>query len=89
MVCGKCQYLYLSGPIPTDFELKERLEQHWNDLRVLTVMINKDYWNQYESYRNSFALDDRIRFEKWDGKTMKPLQKKKYDMWVHFTGRYK
>lgn len=80
------QYLYLSGPIPTDFELKERLSATLNDLRVLTVMINKDYWNQYESYRNSFASDDRIRFEKWDGKTMKPLQKKKYDMWVHFTG---
>lgn len=83
---GELQYLYLSGPIPTDFELKERLSATLNDLRVLTVMINKDYWNQYESYRNSFASDDRIRFEKWDGKTMKPLQKKKYDMWVHFTG---
>ena len=74
------QYLYLSGPIPTDFKSKERLSATLNDLRVLTVMINKDYWDQYESYRNSFASDDRIRFEKWDGKTMKPLQKKKYDM---------
>ena len=71
------QYLYLSGPIPTDFKSKERLSATLNDLRVLTVMINKDYWDQYESYRNSFASDDRIRFEKWDGKTMKPLQKKK------------
>ena len=74
------QYLYLSGPIPTDFKSKERLSATLNDLRVLTVMINKDYWDQYESYRNSFASDDRIRFEKWDGKTLKPIQKKKYDM---------
>lgn len=74
------QYLYLSGPIPTDFESKERLNSTLNDLRVLTVMIKKDYWEQYESYRNSFASDDRIRFEKWDGKTLKPIQKKKYDM---------
>lgn len=74
------QYLYLSGPIPTDFKSKERLSATLNDLRVLTVMIDKDYWDQYESYRNSFASDDRIRFEKWDGKTLKPIQKKKYDM---------
>lgn len=70
------QYLYLSGPIPTDFESKERLSATLDDLRVLTVMIKEDYWDQYESYRNSFASDHRIQFEKWDGKTMKPLKKK-------------
>lgn len=73
------QYLYLSGPIPTDFESKERLSATLNDLRVLTVMIKEDYWDQYESYRKSFASDHRIRFEKWDGKTMKPLEKKQQE----------
>ena len=39
-------------------------------------MINEAYWDNYQAYRESFDKDDGITFEKWDGKTIKPIPSK-------------
>ena len=74
------RYLYLSGDVPEDFIENERLKEtgYSNGLgasRILTVMINEAYWDNYQAYRESFDKDDGITFEKWDGTTIKPIEK--------------
>lgn len=74
------RYLYLSGDVPEDFVENERLKEtgYSNGLgasRTLTVMINEKYWDNYQAYRESFDKDDGITFEKWDGTTIKPIEK--------------
>ena len=75
------RYLYLCGDVPEDFVENERLEETgysngFEDQRTLTVMINEAYWDNYQAYRESFDKDDGITFEKWDGKTIKPIPSK-------------
>ena len=75
------RYLYLCGDVPEDFAENERLEETgysngFEDQRTLTVMINEAYWDNYQAYRESFDKDDGITFEKWDGKTIKPIPSK-------------
>ena len=75
------RYLYLCGDVPEDFVENERLEETgysngFEDQRTLTVMINEAYWDNYQTYRESFDKDDGITFEKWDGKTIKPIPSK-------------
>lgn len=75
------RYLYLCGDVPEDFAENERLEETgysngFEDQRTLTVMINEAYWDNYQTYRESFDKDDGITFEKWDGKTIKPIPSK-------------
>ena len=75
------RYLYLCGDVPEDFVENERLEETGysnglGDQRILTVMINEAYWDNYQTYRESFDKDDGITFEKWDGKTIKPIPSK-------------
>lgn len=75
------RYLYLCGDVPEDFVENERLKETgysngFEDQRTLTVMINEAYWDNYQAYRESFDKDDGITFEKWDGKTIKPIQNK-------------
>ena len=75
------RYLYLCGDVPEDFAENERLEETgysngFEDQRTLTVMINEAYWDNYQTYRESFDKDDGITFEKWDGKTIKPVPSK-------------
>ena len=75
------RYLYLCGDVPEDFVENERLEETgysngFEDQRTLTVMINEAYWDNYQTYRESFDKDDGITFEKWDGKTIKPVPSK-------------
>lgn len=74
------RYLYLSGDVPEDFVENERLKEtgYSNGLgasRTLTVMINEAYWDNYQAYQESFDKDDGITFEKWDGTTIKPIEK--------------
>lgn len=75
------RYLYLCGDVPEDFVENERLKgtgysNGLGDQRILTVMINEAYWDNYQVYRESFDKDDGITFEKWDGKTIKPISSK-------------
>ena len=75
------RYLYLCGDVPEDFVENERLKETGysnglGDQRILTVMINEAYWDNYQTYRESFDKDDGITFEKWDGKTIKPIPSK-------------
>ena len=75
------RYLYLCGDVPEDFVENERLKETGysnglGDQRILTVMINEAYWDNYQTYRESFDKDDGITFEKWDGKTIKPVPSK-------------
>lgn len=75
------RYLYLCGDVPEDFVENERLKgtgysNGLGDQRTLTVMINEAYWDNYQTYRESFDKDDGIIFEKWDGKTIKPIPNK-------------
>lgn len=75
------RYLYLCGDVPEDFVENERLKgtgysNGLGDQRILTVMINEAYWDNYQAYRESFDKDDGITFEKWDGKTIKPIPSK-------------
>ena len=75
------RYLYLCGDVPEDFVENERLKETgysngFEDQRTLTVMINEAYWDNYQAYRESFDKDDGITFEKWDGKTIKPIPSK-------------
>ena len=75
------RYLYLCGDVPEDFVENERLKgtgysNGLGDQRILTVMINEAYWDNYQTYRESFDKDDGITFEKWDGKTIKPVPSK-------------
>lgn len=75
------RYLYLCGDVPGDFVENERLKETGysnglGDQRILTVMINEAYWDNYQTYRESFDKDDGITFEKWDGKTIKPVPSK-------------
>lgn len=75
------RYLYFSGDVPEDFVENERLEETGYSKglaapRTLTVMINETYWDNYQAYRESFDKNDGIIFEKWDGKTIKPIQNK-------------